>query len=63
VNGFLCAARDPASLAPAMQRFATLSDERRATMGAESRRKVQEGFSENIVIRAYLDALGSLGSD
>jgi hypothetical protein len=45
-----------------MRRLADLPDERRAAMGAESRRKVQEGFSEKVVVRAYLEALGSLGN-
>lgn len=62
VNGFLCEVRNPGSLADAMRRLADLPDERRAAMGAESRRKVQEGFSEKVVVRAYLDALDSLGS-
>jgi glycosyltransferase involved in cell wall biosynthesis len=61
LNGFLCAARDAASLAAAMQRLAGLPDEQRAAMGAQSRRKVQEGFSEKLVVRAYVEALDSLG--
>ena len=60
VNGFLCEPRDPASLASAMERLGTLSEQQRASMGAASRRKVQEQFSEALVIRAYLDALASL---
>jgi glycosyltransferase involved in cell wall biosynthesis len=62
VNGFLCEVRNPGSLADAMRRLADLPDERRAAMGAESRRKVQEGFSEKVVVRAYLEALVSLGN-
>ncbi|HET7575782.1 MAG TPA: glycosyltransferase family 4 protein [Sphingomicrobium sp.] len=62
VNGFRCEVRNPGSLADAMRRLADLPDERRAAMGAESRRKVQEGFSEKVVVRAYLGALDSLGN-
>lgn len=63
VNGFLCEARDMVSLADAMERFALLSEERRAAMGAESRRKVQERFSEQLVVRAYLEALADVRPD
>ena len=60
VNGFLCEPRDPASLANAMDSLASLPEERRASMGAASRRKVQEQFNEALVVRAYLDVLASL---
>jgi glycosyltransferase involved in cell wall biosynthesis len=63
VNGFLCAACDATSLAEAMERLANLSDEQRSSMGAASRRKVQEQFSEALVIRAYLEALAGLRSN
>ncbi|MGE5062867.1 MAG: glycosyltransferase family 4 protein [Myxococcales bacterium] len=60
VNGFLCEPHDPASLAHAMERLGRLPEQQRASMGAASRRKVQEQFDEALVIRAYLDALASL---
>ncbi len=60
VNGFLCEPRDPASLADAMERLGSLPEQQRSSMGAASRRKVQEQFSEALVVRAYLDALASL---
>ncbi|MBW6495192.1 MAG: glycosyltransferase, partial [Burkholderiaceae bacterium] len=56
-SGYLCALRDVASLADAMRRFAMLSPEQRATMGAEGRRKMERQFDEQIVIKAYLDWL------
>jgi glycosyltransferase involved in cell wall biosynthesis len=59
-NGYLCRVRDPASLAAAMKRLAELSDEDRLAMGQAARRQVQEGFSEEFVIRAYLDVLAEL---
>ena len=60
VNGYLCNVRDPLSLAAAMNRFAKLAPEARAEMGAASRRKVQQGFSEEIVVRTYVNALDRL---
>lgn len=60
VNGFLCEARDADSLASAMRRFAGLSADARAAMGAAGRRKVERDFDEAIVIRAYLDRLAAL---
>jgi glycosyltransferase involved in cell wall biosynthesis len=60
VNGFLCAAREARSLAEAMAKLAELPVTQRQAMGAASRRKVQERFSEAVVIRAYLDELARL---
>ena len=60
VNGYLCEVRDPASLADAMLQLARLSPEQRLAMGGASRRKVQERFSEQLVVRAYLDVLAEV---
>jgi glycosyltransferase involved in cell wall biosynthesis len=60
VNGLLCTVRDPESLASAMKRLAEMPDEARAAMGAAARRRVEERFSERIVIHAYLAALGEV---
>lgn len=62
VNGYLCAARDPASLAAAMRSLAELPAGQRSAIGQAARRKVQEQFSEEFVIRAYLDVIAGLGS-
>jgi glycosyltransferase involved in cell wall biosynthesis len=62
VNGFLCAARDPESLADAMRRIAAMPQKRRQEMAAESRARVQERFSEQLVLNAYLDALDRIES-
>jgi glycosyltransferase involved in cell wall biosynthesis len=59
-NGYLCRVRDPASLAAAMKRLAELPDEDRLAMGQAARRQVQERFSEEFVIRTYLDVLAEL---
>ena len=60
VNGYLCAARDPASLAAAMRRLSKLSESERVAMGEAARRKVEDEFGEELVIRAYLDVLAGL---
>ena len=62
VNGFLSQARDPTSLARAMKDLIEASADERARMGAASRRMVEQGYSETVVIHAYLDALGKLGA-
>jgi len=60
VNGFLCKVRDSASLAKAMKKLTELSPSQRLAMGKAGRRKVENKFSETVVIRAYLDALDTL---
>lgn len=57
VNGYLCAARDPASLADAMRRFLRLTREERAHMGEEGRALVAREFGESIVIERYKAAI------
>jgi len=60
VNGYLCAVRDSSSLASAMSRMAGLPQDIRLAMGDAARRKVQDRFSEEVVIEAYLNALADL---
>ena len=60
VNGYLCRARDPASLAAAMRRIADDGPERRAEMGRAGRTKVLREFDEAIVIERYLRAIDDL---
>ena len=62
VNGYLCTVRDSASLAASMKRLANLPAERRIAMGKAARVRVQDRFSEEFVIRAYLDVLAELNS-
>jgi glycosyltransferase involved in cell wall biosynthesis len=62
VNGYLCKVRDSDSLAAAMRRVARLSAAERAAMGKAARRKVEERFGEELVVRAYLDVLADLGA-
>lgn len=60
VNGYLCAVADGASLANAMGRFENLPYEQRLAMGESARRKVQERFSEELVVATYLEVLAGL---
>lgn len=60
VNGMLCAARDPTALASAMRKMAGLPRARLEAMGAASRLKVQQRFSVERVVGAYLDVLDGL---
>jgi glycosyltransferase involved in cell wall biosynthesis len=57
LTGFLCRARDAHSLADAMERMGGLPTERLAEMGRAARAKVEREFSDEVVVRAYLDAL------
>jgi hypothetical protein len=43
-----------------MKRLAESPREAHAAMGAASRRKVQDRFSEDVIMRAHLDLHGSL---
>jgi glycosyltransferase involved in cell wall biosynthesis len=62
VNGYLCTIGDPVSLASAMRRLAGLPPTDRIAMGDAARRKVQEQFSEELVIGAYLEVLAGFQS-
>jgi glycosyltransferase involved in cell wall biosynthesis len=57
VNGYLCTARDSASLAKAMSRMLTLSDAERRALGAAARAKVEAEFDERRVVERYLQAV------
>jgi glycosyltransferase involved in cell wall biosynthesis len=59
VNGLLCAVRDEASLADAMEKMLRAGAEQRAAWGAEARAIAEREFAEQAVIDAYLEALGS----
>lgn len=57
VNGYLCAPRDPAALAAALERAATTGDAAWQAMAAAGRARAIADFSENRVTALYLDAL------
>ena len=57
VTGALCEARDPRSLAAAMERVARLSEEELQALGQAARAKVERDFGVSVVVQAYLDAI------
>jgi glycosyltransferase involved in cell wall biosynthesis len=57
INGLLCEVRSATSLADALLRFLALSPAEKRRMGENSRRLVEERFSEEKVIAAYLAAI------
>lgn len=61
VTGLLCAPRSVESLAAAIERMADMGQSERDEMGKAGRRKMEREFSEDIVHRAYLDALINAG--
>lgn len=54
VTGYLCQVRDAQSLAQAMERFALLPADSKASMAAAARQKMELRFDEHIVIDTYL---------
>ena len=60
LTGLMCAVRDGASLADAMKRFGALDTKGRDRLGKEARRRVEQRFSEEVVIGAYREALQQL---
>src|SRR5256885_13590986 len=61
VTGLLCAPRAVEPLLDAMEGMIALPMDERAAMGAAGRAKMEREFREEIVHRAYLEALGKLG--
>lgn len=59
-NGLLCRMKDVNDLADKMRTMATLDAESLRQMGQNGRRKVEAEFSEDIVIRKYIDAIGTI---
>ena len=58
VTGLLCAPRDSRSLAAAMGKLGQMPPEELRAMGGAARALVEARFGEELVVRAYLDALG-----
>ena len=61
ISGMLCQPRSTDSLVSAMEHFARMTPEARRSMGAAGRFKMETQFREEIVHRAYIEALGKLG--
>lgn len=62
VNGLLCEVRSADSLAEAMRSVIEMSPQSRSAMGAAARRTVEERFSEERVVEAYLAVLKPLAA-
>lgn len=60
-NALLCKPRNVESLAEAMRTMLRMPETSRRAMGQAGRQWVENNFSEERVIRAYLEALGDLG--
>ncbi|WP_458389016.1 glycosyltransferase family 4 protein [Sphingomonas sp. F9_3S_D5_B_2] len=60
VNGFLCEARNAASLAEAMRKMLGLTTEQRAALGHAARERVQAKFNLSGVIAEYLRAIADV---
>lgn len=61
VTGFLCEPRSVTSLVAAMEQMMQLSPKAQAVMGSAARKKMEREFREEIVHRAYLEALARVG--
>ncbi|MET0180942.1 MAG: glycosyltransferase family 4 protein [Novosphingobium sp.] len=59
VTGFLCAPRDPRSLADAIERLAALDEAEWRAMGDAARARIEREFTESVVIDRYREALAS----
>jgi glycosyltransferase involved in cell wall biosynthesis len=59
-NGLLCKMKDEVDLAEKMLAMTLLSDETLKRFGENGRRKMENEYSDEIVIEKYLDALASL---
>jgi glycosyltransferase involved in cell wall biosynthesis len=57
VNGFLCAVRDPDSLAQAMLRMVRLAPDARSALGDAARARAEAEYDERIVVARYLEAI------
>ena len=56
-TGLLCEARDPVSLANAMEAFLGMSVDERRAMGLAGRKKMEQEFDQSLVVDAYLRAI------
>ena len=57
VTGWLCEVRNSESLTEAMQCFVAMAPEQRQAAGNSARRRMEEHFSEDRVVQAYLNCL------
>ena len=62
-NGFLCEVQNAQSLADAMLRMYSVSEEERLQMGLRGREKMEKEFDEQLVIALYAAAIESLSKN
>jgi glycosyltransferase involved in cell wall biosynthesis len=60
ITGFLCKVQDSKDLADKMEQMYLLSCEERKTMGKKARQKIIKEFDKQIVLNAYLKAIGEI---
>ena len=60
VTGFLCNVKDSKDLTEKMIKMLLLSQEQRNTMGRRARQKIIKEFDKQIVLEAYLKAIGEI---
>ena len=61
-NGLLCAVRDPASLAQAMERVGSMRTDQVEEMGKQARALVEREYNQGRVIQAYLGVVEQLAT-
>lgn len=59
-TGFICEAKDHASLASAFTKFLNMKDSERLDMGKAGRDFVEENFSEGLIIQRYMETITRL---
>ncbi len=59
-NGFLCRLKDADDLAQKMKKMAELPDDKLLEMGRVGRKRMEERFSEHVVINKYLHTLNQI---
>lgn len=57
VTGFGCEAKSAESLAEAMRKFLSLTQDKRKTMGLAARAKMEREYDRNIVVQAYKEEI------
>lgn len=60
VTGYLCKVKDTCDLAQKMETMILLTEENRKNMGQKARQKIIKEFDKQIVLNAYLKAIGEI---
>ncbi len=60
ITGYLCEVKDPEDLANKMIMFLKLNRKQRKEMGLKGRQKTERYYDEKIVIKKYIDTIGSI---